>query len=188
MEGVAKEGEVEKLFYTLYYKMFVENKLKIEEAIHQSFSPKMIGGMTMAKYIKGNGYGWHTDNPGVTPQFSCTIALNNDDEYEGGTLEYETPYGLIRTRLKKGEMFLYPTIWRHRVTTITKGVRKVMLAWIPVNKYNINKTFLLSKIDKVLNFIRKQYTKDNAYPNEEQRKALTRLSEVFIFLKHRDID
>jgi predicted 2-oxoglutarate/Fe(II)-dependent dioxygenase YbiX len=188
MEGVAIEGEVEKLFYTLYYKMFVENKSKIEEAIHQSISPKMIGGMTMAKYIKGDGYGWHTDNPGLYPQLSCTIALNNHDEYEGGILEYDSPYGLIQTRLKKGEMFLYPTMWKHRVTTITKGERKVMLSWIPVKKWNINKTFLLSKIDKVLKFLWEENAVDGIYANKELREAATRLSEVFSFLKHHDID
>ncbi len=78
-------------------------------------------------------YTWHTDS-GVQGQLprklSLTIQLSEPDEYEGGDLEIWTggnPEKMIR---KKGAVVLFPSFRLHRVTPVTKGIRKSLVVWI----------------------------------------------------------
>ena len=89
-------------------------------------------------YEKGHYYGWHIDSrenmEGKIRKYSMTMWLNDPKEYEGGDLEIEMggPFeqSNIQTfRKEKGHIvFFHPHCW-HRVTPVTKGVRKSLVGW-----------------------------------------------------------
>jgi PKHD-type hydroxylase len=90
-------------------------------------------------YRGGGTYGAHVDSalmtvPGtditVRTDVSATLFLAEPDEYEGGELEIEGPFGVQTVKLEAGDMVLYPSTSLHRVTPVTRGVRIASFFWI----------------------------------------------------------
>jgi len=90
------------------------------------------------RYEGGGTYGNHVDNalfrlPGedvyVRTDISCTIFLNEPEEYDGGELVIEDSYGDHRVKLRAGDMVVYPGTSHHRVTPVTKGARLASFFW-----------------------------------------------------------
>lgn len=90
------------------------------------------------RYEGGGAYGNHIDNalfrvPGagtyVRSDISCTLFLNDPDDYEGGELVIEDSYGDHRVKLPAGDMVIYPGTSHHRVTPVTKGARIASFFW-----------------------------------------------------------
>lgn len=90
------------------------------------------------RYEGGGTYGNHIDNalfraPGaetyVRSDISCTLFLNEPDEYEGGELVVEDSYGDHRVKLPAGDLIIYPGSSHHRVTPVTKGARLASFFW-----------------------------------------------------------
>jgi PKHD-type hydroxylase len=91
-------------------------------------------------------YDWHQDiGPGKLPskrKVSITIQLSEGEEYEGGELQLCTgsngsgqldnfntcPRG-------KGVAVLFPSYMMHRVSPVTKGVRKSLVLWVGGGHY-----------------------------------------------------
>jgi len=79
-------------------------------------------------------YDWHHDvdfnkNDGRDRKFSVTVQLSDPSEYEGGAFEFkgiEQPS--IESR-EKGTVLVFPSHFQHRVTPVTSGVRKSLVAW-----------------------------------------------------------
>ena len=79
-------------------------------------------------------YDWHEDVMWNTPhdtdrKLSVTVQLTDGSEYEGGDFELagtNLPRDLLRT---KGTVLVFPSYLRHRVTPVTKGTRKSLVAW-----------------------------------------------------------
>ena len=79
-------------------------------------------------------YDWHHDinwneNNGLDRKLSVTVQLSNPDEYEGGNFEFgecQTPQQEMKT---KGTVLVFPSYLRHKVSPVTKGVRKSLVAW-----------------------------------------------------------
>lgn len=89
-------------------------------------------------YEDGGHYGWHTDiGPGSINhrKISITIQLSDSDEYEGGDFELWTGGGFQTTSRKKGSAILFPSFTMHRVTPITKGVRRSLVLWVGGEPY-----------------------------------------------------
>lgn len=86
-------------------------------------------------HASDNGhYDWHADvfwNNTETMydrKLSLTIQLSNPDEYEGGDFQFQhvdTPEDIK----KKGTVLVFPSYLFHRVTPVTKGIRKSLVAW-----------------------------------------------------------
>lgn len=76
------------------------------------------------KYNKGDYFDWHYDifhELTKTRKINFTIQLSDEDEYEGGDLEF---FKLnIHKNKKRGTIILYPSYLPHRITPITKGIR-----------------------------------------------------------------
>jgi PKHD-type hydroxylase len=81
-------------------------------------------------------YNWHQDlGPGWLSRrkISVTVQLSDPSEYEGGELEYwkggpieyadKAPKG-------KGVVFIFPSYMMHRVSPVTKGVRRSFVLWV----------------------------------------------------------
>src|SRR5574343_1297772 len=91
------------------------------------------------RYADGGTYGAHVDSavmqvPGtaisVRSDVSATLFLAEPDEYEGGELEIEGPFGIQSAKLAAGDMVLYPSSSLHRVTPVTRGARVASFMWI----------------------------------------------------------
>lgn len=82
-------------------------------------------------------YDWHTDNNWLTNwpethdrKISCVVQLTDPSQYEGGKLELEgcsIPEGKFQNA---GDMILFPSFLKHRVTPVTKGKRQSLVTWI----------------------------------------------------------
>ena len=93
-------------------------------------------------YASENGhYDWHQDiGVGELPskrKVSITIQLSGADEYDGGDLLIctgssgtgELDNNLVMPR-GKGVGVLFPSYMMHRVTPVTKGVRRSLVLWV----------------------------------------------------------
>ncbi len=94
----------------------------------------IIDAIQYTEYYEGGGhYDWHMDvgnHPMNNRKISITIQLSSPDEYEGGDLEFwvgRTPDKAPREHLLA---ILFPSYLMHRVTPITKGVRKSLVVWV----------------------------------------------------------
>jgi PKHD-type hydroxylase len=83
-------------------------------------------------------YNWHQDiGPGAlsTRKVSITVQLSAPDEYEGGDLEYLRGSSPEQAPRGKGVVFIFPSFMMHRVTPITKGVRRSFVLWVGGGHY-----------------------------------------------------
>ena len=82
---------------------------------------------------EGDHYDWHTDvfwdqQRPWDRKLSITVQLSDSSEYDGGEFEFnecETP----TDSKEKGTVLMFPSYLQHRVTPITAGVRKSLVAW-----------------------------------------------------------
>jgi PKHD-type hydroxylase len=83
-------------------------------------------------------YDWHNDvvyghenkHPGLHRKLSITVALN--DDFEGGEFQITTTSEdilVLKPEMRKGSFLLFPSHLTHRVTPVTKGMRKSLVVW-----------------------------------------------------------
>lgn len=102
----------------------------------QVIFPKITYPPVFSKYDESMTYGWHTDGPIMGQQMplrtdlAMTLFLSDPDAYEGGELEIQSPTGLVKYKLPKGDAIFYPTTQIHRVAPVTSGTRYVCVSWI----------------------------------------------------------
>jgi len=81
-------------------------------------------------------YDWHVDsfvgkqNPegnGLHRKLSMTLLLN--DDFEGGDFEINLSQPQ-KIDVKKGRAIFFPSYTLHRVTPVTKGIRKSLVIWV----------------------------------------------------------
>ena len=78
-------------------------------------------------------YDWHHDVQwyGQTPhdrKLSLTIQLTESDAYHGGNFEFEEVQTNADFR-SIGTILIFPSYLRHRITPVTQGERKALVAW-----------------------------------------------------------
>lgn len=87
---------------------------------------------------KNGEYGWHWDGAGSDPvDMKLTVVVNISDEpYEGGDLElFVNEPRAVEEMREPGTVIIFPSITMHRVTPVTKGVRKTLSYWIHGPKF-----------------------------------------------------
>lgn len=86
-----------------------------------------------------NFYGDHVDNAirampdsaqRVRTDISCTVFLNDPDDYDGGELAIADTYGEQVVKLPAGHAVLYPGSSVHQVKPVTRGQRLACFFWI----------------------------------------------------------
>jgi len=87
-------------------------------------------------------YDWHHDTFWANPttfdrKISIVIQLTDPSEYDGGDFEIDRqfpalPAQEIRT---KGTVLAFPSFISHRVTPVTRGVRRSLVCWIEGPKF-----------------------------------------------------
>jgi len=106
------------------------------------------------QYEPGDGYGWHKDVydapyeeghfKGLVRKISGIVFLNDFDEWDGGDLQLENNWEwapdqfwmrmnafhpTINEEIKKGSAIIFQSDLWHRVTPITRGIRKSLVLW-----------------------------------------------------------
>lgn len=87
---------------------------------------------------KQGHYDWHTDASGNTQtprKLSVVIQLSDPEEYQGGNLEILSSREPTVITKQKGLAVVFPSYVLHRVTPVTSGVRKTLVAWITGPKF-----------------------------------------------------
>jgi len=90
------------------------------------------------RYRDGGEYGFHVDGAvmasgdrgHVRSDLSCTVFLNDPEDYEGGELVVADTYGEHEVKLAAGDMILYPSSSLHRVAPVTRGARLAAFFWV----------------------------------------------------------
>lgn len=111
------------------------------------------------RYADGGTYGAHVDSalmqvPGtnvtVRSDLSATLFLAEPEEYDGGELEIEGPFGVQAVKLEAGDMVLYPSSSLHRVTPVTRGARIASFFWIQSLVADEGERTLLFDLDQAI--------------------------------------
>ena len=100
-----------------------------------------LGPFQFTEYKVGEFYDWHTDrdlNTFKERMVSTVIQLN--DNYEGGLLEIKNPKGiLIPINQKMGNLYIFDSGLRHRVTPVNMNTRYSLVNWVSLVKTETNK-------------------------------------------------
>jgi PKHD-type hydroxylase len=153
--GVDNEGDDKKIRSSLikwihpseqWEWLYDKLMIMIMEANENLWNFNTVGLLDAIQYTEyhasENGhYGWHQDVGGgalSTRKISVTVQLSDPSEYEGGCLEYFTggdPENALKVEKNKGLVFIFPSFMMHRVTPVTKGVRRSFVLWIGGEHY-----------------------------------------------------
>lgn len=122
-------------------------------------------------YQDGGHYGTHSDaalmrlpeaNLTIRSDISFTLFLSEPDEYDGGELLAETPFGAQVVKLEAGDMILYPSSSLHQVTPVTRGQRICAISWIQSAVADTSARALLYDLDQSIRTLSVGRAKDDA--------------------------
>jgi len=89
-------------------------------------------------YKETGHYKWHKDTGTADEMQRARVAtailqLSEPEDYMGGILEVKLPRSLtsrvIKVEKERGMVSIFPAGWKHRVTPVTKGIRKTLVMW-----------------------------------------------------------
>jgi PKHD-type hydroxylase len=110
--------------------------IRSEEFRNFSFAYALAPPM-MTRYKPGMKYGAHTDAAflplpagTIRSDLSCTIFLNEPEDYDGGELRISLGDADFAFKLKPGEAVVYPSDTLHEVVPVTRGERLVAITFI----------------------------------------------------------
>lgn len=118
---------------------------------------------------EANTYGNHIDNAirlkvneagqteYVRTDVSCTVFLNDPNEYDGGELTVSDTYGTRGVKLPAGHAVLYPGTSLHQVTPVTRGHRLACFLWVQSMVRNDEQRRLLYELDMNILALRHQH-------------------------------
>jgi PKHD-type hydroxylase len=80
-------------------------------------------------------YTWHLDagvsyNGAAPRKLSVVVQLTDPAEYEGGDLELFSSANPTQVTKQKGLVAAFPSYMLHRVSPVTKGIRKTLVVWV----------------------------------------------------------
>jgi PKHD-type hydroxylase len=133
--------------------------------------PLKVAAPYYARYSAGMSYGNHVDDPIMgegdlyRSDISVTIFLSGPDDYDGGELVIQTPFGEQLVKLPAGDAVIYPSSSVHRVAEVTRGERVVAVSWIQSMVRDPDKRALLHE----LNQAREKLLHDNPDADETSR-------------------
>jgi PKHD-type hydroxylase len=81
---------------------------------------------------QGSHYHWHMDYGIHNPRprkISMTLQLTDPARYEGGELQFQAGHRTASAPRRRGALIAFPSFILHRVTPVTAGTRKSLVAW-----------------------------------------------------------
>ena len=101
-----------------------------------NYSLSLIEPIQFTSYEKGDYYGWHYDQWGISPPqdkpdriVSASIELCDPDSYGGGGLEFFKLGGEPVPDVKLGSMVVFPSFLPHQAREVTSGRRCSLVLW-----------------------------------------------------------
>ena len=84
-----------------------------------------------AIYKAGDFFAWHMDQGAGEKhrKLSMTVQLSEPSEYDGGELELRTGADIVTAPSESGSAIAFPSWILHRVTPVTRGVRRALVVW-----------------------------------------------------------
>jgi len=80
---------------------------------------------------EGGHFDWHIDQGPQPPRkLSLTLQLTDPSRYEGGELQFNAGDMIISAPRDRGVAIAFPSYVVHRVTPVTAGTRKAIVAWV----------------------------------------------------------
>jgi PKHD-type hydroxylase len=99
--------------------------------------PALIAPPLVTRYQPGMRYGAHADSAYIQLQggtlrsdLSCTIFLNDPEDYDGGELNIRLGDAELGFKLQPGQAVIYPSDTFHQVVPVTRGERLVAITFI----------------------------------------------------------
>jgi PKHD-type hydroxylase len=127
----------------------------VKHSVYRSAAlPLKVAAPYYARYTAGMSYGDHVDDPVMgqgdlyRSDISVTIFLSAPDDYDGGELIIQTPFGEQLVKLPAGDAVIYPSSSVHRVAEVTRGERLVAVSWIQSMIRDPDKRALLHELNQ----------------------------------------
>jgi len=89
-------------------------------------------GLQLTSYQPGQHYRWHTDHGPrhYNRKLSLTLQLSEPTDYEGGELQLRDSDKPMVMDKQRGLLVAFPAYLMHRVTPVTSGRRRSLVAWV----------------------------------------------------------
>ncbi len=89
---------------------------------------------------EGGHYNLHHDidwnrEDGLDRKLSVTVQLSDPSEYEGGEFSFTECQSPNKNLKDKGTILIFPSYLQHKVSPVTKGIRKSLVAWFEGAKW-----------------------------------------------------
>jgi PKHD-type hydroxylase len=158
--------------------------LFMSAALPHKMAPPLFNRYGVSQY-----YGDHVDGAirpidgtphRVRTDLSATLFLSELDDYDGGELVIEEPFGPRRVRLPAGAMLLYPASRIHRIEPVTRGVRLASFFWVQSLVRDDADRAVLFELDSTLRTLPRE--------TEQEKRALLSLTNVYHNLVRRWAD
>ena len=127
-----EEGEAARLARARVQQALAASPLFLSAALPKAIYPPLFN-----RYGPGEAFGDHVDNAirldpasgqRIRTDLSATLFLSED--YDGGALSIEGPFGRVAHKCAAGDMVLYPSTSLHHVTEVTRGERIACFFWL----------------------------------------------------------
>ena len=96
--------------------------------IDSVYCPNRVSVNFYNRYTEDDFYDYHIDSFKASPK-----SINLNDDYEGGEFIIKTEAGEVGCQLQTGQAAIFPIIFPHKVTKVTKGVRENIIGWFSSN-------------------------------------------------------
>ena len=102
------------------------------------FDIESIESLQLTRYTAPDGqYDFHVDSNGYSRKsvnqqvrkLSMSCLLNDSDDFDGGVFQMNVSSDIYDIKLNKGDLIIFPSYFRHRVTPVTRGTRYSLVAW-----------------------------------------------------------
>ncbi|MCV2403623.1 Fe2+-dependent dioxygenase [Marinomonas sp. C2222] len=130
---------------------------------------KRVAPFLFSESKDSGGYGNHVDDALMGAEsimrsdLSCTVFLNDPNDYVGGELIMNLGGTSLSYKLQKGSVVIYPSTTLHRVEPVTKGTRRVAVTWIESYIRSTEHREILSDLDSARRNIMKAQGKNAAF-------------------------
>ena len=89
--------------------------------------------LQFVEYNEGDFFNWHLDfGPGISSarKLSFSIQVSEDEDYEGGDLEFQINEIQEPAPRMRGTIVVFPSFIMHRVTQVLSGKRRALVGWV----------------------------------------------------------
>lgn len=138
---------------------------------------KTVAPFLFSESRDSGGYGNHVDDALmgaktiIRSDMSCTVFLNNPEDYSGGELVMDLGGTELSYKLPMGHAIIYPSTTLHRVEPVTKGVRRVGVTWLESYIRHSEQRNILNDLDFARRDVMKVQGKSVAFDKISQAHA-----------------